>query len=73
MMRIQSVSRPCERSTYMKLWLEGNQRCCDRLTAIELGGEKYANKAVSLIYHFDEFILIVDDESDSAEEKGYEQ
>lgn len=44
----------------MKLWLEGNQRCCDRQTAIELGGEKYANKAVSLIYHFDEFILIVD-------------
>ena len=55
----------------MKLWLEGNQRCCDRQTAIELGGEKYANKAVTLIYHFDEFILIVD--SPEHDDAGKEQ
>ena len=48
----------------MKLWLEGNQRCCDRGTAVELGGEKYADKRVTLIYHFDEFIKIMDEQED---------
>ena len=52
----------------MKLWIdENNERCCDRATAIELGGQKYANKKITLLYHFDEFIRIVDDESASAE------
>ena len=58
----------------MKLWIDENdQRCCDRSTAVELGGQKYANKKITLLYHFDEFIRIVDDENDSAEGKGYEQ
>ena len=46
----------------MKLWLEGDQRCCDRATAVELGGQKYANTKIKYIYHFDEFILIVDED-----------
>ena len=58
----------------MKLWIDENdQRCCDRSTAVELGGQKYANEKITLLYHFDEFIRIVDDESDSAESEGYEQ
>lgn len=33
----------------MKLWIdENNQRCCDRSTAVELGGQKYANKKITL-------------------------
>ena len=50
----------------MKLWIEeNNQRCCDRSTAVELGGQKYANKKITLLYHFDEFIRIVDDNSNT--------
>lgn len=44
----------------MKMWMNGDQRCCDRQTAVELGGAKYANKKIKWIYHFDEFIQIVD-------------
>lgn len=54
----------------MKMWMNGDQRCCDRQTAVELGGAKYANKKIKWIYHFDEFIQIVDDKNDSAEGKG---
>ena len=50
----------------MKLWIdENNERCCDRATAIELGGQKYANKKITLLYHFDEFIRIVDKDNDT--------
>ncbi len=53
----------------MKLWIDENdQRCCDRATAIELGGQKFANKKITLIYHFDEFITIVDDADSKAED-----
>ena len=46
----------------MKMWIdEKNQRCCDRATAVELGGQKFANKNIKILYHFDEFITIVDD------------
>ena len=46
----------------MNLWIdEKNQRCCDRATAVELGGQKFANKDIKILYHFDEFITIVDD------------
>ena len=54
----------------MKLWIDENdQRCCDRSTAVELGGQKYANKKITLLYHFDEFIRIVDEDSNSSEIK----
>ena len=54
----------------MKLWIdETNQRCCDRSTAVELGGQKYANKKITLLYHFDEFIRIVDEDSDANEDE----
>ena len=54
----------------MKLCIDENdQRCCDRSTAVELGGQKYANKKITLLYHFDEFIQIVDGDSNSSEIK----
>ena len=57
----------------MKLWIdEKNQRCCDRATAIELGGQKYANTNIKILYHFDEFIQIVDEDSASTEGKANE-
>ncbi len=46
----------------MKLWLEGNQRCCDRETAIELGGSEYRNPGIKTILHFDEYISIRDND-----------
>ena len=48
----------------MNMWIDEKTdvRCCDRATAVELGGEKYANKDISILYHFDEFIQIVDPE-----------
>ena len=46
----------------MKLWLEGNQRCCYRETAIELGGSEYRNPDIKTILHFDEFISIRDND-----------
>lgn len=46
----------------MKLWLEGNQRCCDRETAIELGGSEYRNSSIKTILHFDEYISIRDND-----------
>lgn len=46
----------------MKLWLEGNQRCCDRETAIELGGSEYRNPDIKTILHFDEYISIRDND-----------
>ena len=55
-----------ERNSTMKMWIdENNQRCCDRSTAIELGGQKFSNMKITLIYHFDEFIQIVDEDDDS--------
>ncbi len=46
----------------MNIWLEGNQRCCDRETAIELGGSEYKDTSIKTILHFDEYIRIVDNE-----------
>lgn len=61
----------------MKLWLEGNQRCCDRETAIELGGSEYRNPDIKIILHFDEYISIRDNDEvchrdTLVEEKRYE-
>ena len=46
----------------MNIWLDGNQRCCDRETAIELGGSEYKDISINTILHFDEYIKIVDNE-----------
>ena len=55
----------------MKLWIdERDWRCCDRATAIELGGQKFANKDIKILYHFDEFIQIVDEDDNSSDTDG---
>lgn len=55
----------------MKLWInEKNQRCCDRATAIELGGQKYANTNIKILYHFDEYIWIVDGDEVKTEQEA---
>lgn len=48
----------------MNIWLKGNERCCDRNTAVNLCGKEYADKSRKTIYYFDEFITIVDDEEE---------
>ena len=55
----------------MKLWInEKNQRCCDRATAIEPGGQKYANTNIKILYHFDEYIWIVDGDEEKTEQEA---
>ena len=48
----------------MKIWLEGNQRCCDRNTAIELGDSEFKDTSIKMIIHFDEYIKINDNDEE---------
>ena len=45
----------------MKIWLDGYKRCCDRETAVELGGEAYLDTDKHTLTYFDEYITIIDE------------